>query len=388
MYQIGEKEIEAVAKIIRGKKLFRYGPRSQCARFEERYANYIGVKYARLVTSGTEALRAGLIGLEVGPGDEVIVPAATYMATALAVLAAGAVPVIVDVDESLTLSPKAVEKAIGPCTRALLPVHMWGLPCDMNALMRIARKHNLVVVEDACQAGGGGYRGKKLGSIGHMGCFSFNYYKNISCGEGGAYVTNDDDAERRAQCVNECCGFYWNNERPDEHHFASSGSRMSEILAAIMNVQLGRLDKIIAGTRRQKKQILEGLADTKLKPIKANSLDDECGTDVGFILPTRGAATAFSQRVLNSVIAGQTGRHVFTEWDPVLKQKGGHHPAVDAYCMKENSKCRRNYPADLCASSLDLLNRAVLLKTKPDAKKHETNALIETFRKAAKEVLG
>lgn len=388
MYTIGQKEIEAVAKVIRSKQLFRYGPRSQCARFEKRYAQYIGVRHARLVPSGTEALRAALIGLGIGPGDEVIVPAATYMATALAVLAAGAIPIIVDVDESLTLSPKAVQQAIGPRTRALVPVHMWGLPCAMDALMRIAKKQNLLVIEDACQAVGGGYRGKKLGAHGHMGCFSFNYYKNMCCGEGGAYVTNDEAADRRAQCVNECCGFYWSTERPDEQHFASSGSRASEVHAAILSVQLGRLDKIIAGTRRQKRMILAGLADTDLEPIHANSPDDECGTDVGFLLPTKDAAVRFSSLIPKSVIAARTGRHVFTEWDPVLKRKGGHHPAVDPYWMKENSKCRTTYPSDLCLASLDILNRAVLLKTKPDAKRHETNALIEVFRNAATEVLG
>jgi dTDP-4-amino-4,6-dideoxygalactose transaminase len=386
MHIIGEKEIEAVAKVIRSGKLFRYGVGHECDRFERRYEKYLGVKHARMTTSGTEAIRAALIGLKVGPGDEVLVPACTYMASALGVLAAGAIPVIVDIDESLTLDPKAVEKAIGPRTRAILPVHMWGLPCNMRALMGIARKHKLLVIEDACQAVGGGYRGKKLGSIGHAGCFSFNYFKNLSCGEGGAYVTNNETVARRGQCVNESCEIYWSDEASDEDHFASSGSRASEIGGAIMNVQLGRLDPLIRSLRRQKKRILEETKDTGLKPIKANSIDDECGTHLAFMLQDTKSATAFSKQ-LKGDIAGQTGRHVFTEWLPVLNHRGGPCPALNPYLMKENRPCRKKYSKGMCAQSLDILNRTVLLTLKHDAKRADVTKFIKRIGQAAKSVL-
>ncbi len=185
MYRIGTQEAQAVAQVIRSGKLFRYHAGGQCEKFEQRYAEYVGVKHAGLTSSGTTALTAALAGLDIGPGDEVIVPAYTYMATAIAVLAVGAIPVVIDVDESLTLSPSALDEAIGPRTRAVIPVHMIGLPCDMRAIMRIARRRKLKVVEDACQAVGGGYEGKMLGGIGHAGAFSFNYFKNMTCGEGG-----------------------------------------------------------------------------------------------------------------------------------------------------------------------------------------------------------
>ena len=388
MYRIGQKEVDAVAKVILKGRMFRYSnSRSECAKFERRYAKYLGVEQVSMVASGTDALRAALVGVGVGPGDEVIVPACTYMASAIAVLAAGAIPVVVDVDESITLDPKALKKAIGPRTRAVMPVHMWGLSCDMDAIMRVAKKHKLWVVEDACQAVGGGYEGRKVGSIGHVGGFSFNYYKNMSSGEGGAVVSSDENIMWRAQCTNECCRFYWDGRDPNRDIFASAGSRASEIEGAIMNVQLTRLDPMIRAMRRQKKRILKETADTGLQPIKANSLDYECGTHVMYLLPTCEAAEQF-RSLVGGTIAGQTGRHVYTEWDPILQHKGAHHPALNPFLMKENRQCRKKYSKDMCARSLDILNRTVMLATSPDHKRAQTAGLIKRICAAAKEVIG
>ena len=185
MYRVGQKEVDAVARVLLSGELFRYHIGGECERFEKRYAKYVGAKHCRMTSSGTTALTAVLGGLGLGPGDEIIVPAQTYMATAISVLSVGAIPIIVDIDESLTLCPQSVDEAVGPKTRAVIPVHMWGLSCDMDGLMAVARKHDLLVIEDACQAVGGGYEGRKLGSIGHAGAFSFNYYKNMTAGEGG-----------------------------------------------------------------------------------------------------------------------------------------------------------------------------------------------------------
>src|SRR5436305_1326928 len=140
MYEAGQSEIDAIAKVIKSRKLFRYTEGSQCARFEHRWAKHLGVKFAHMTSSGTAALTAALAGLGIGPGDEVLVPAHTYMATAVAVLAVGAIPVIVDVAESIMMDAAALENAVGPCTRAVIPVHMWGGVCDMDAIMAIARR--------------------------------------------------------------------------------------------------------------------------------------------------------------------------------------------------------------------------------------------------------
>ena len=163
MYIVGEEEIEAVARVLRSGALFRYGVGSECDRFEARYAEFLGVKHFALAASGSNALAAAMFAVGLGPGDEVIIPAHTYMATATSVLSVGAIPVIVDVDESITLDPAAFEDAIGPRTRAVVPVHMWGAACNMNAIMEIARRHKLIVIEDACQGVGGSYEGRRFG---------------------------------------------------------------------------------------------------------------------------------------------------------------------------------------------------------------------------------
>ena len=193
MYEIVQDEIDAVTAVLRSGQLFRYrgGEGGQADTCEKRLVELCGCKYALVVTSGTAALICALVGLNIGPGDEVIVPAYTWLASAGAVLNVGAIPVLANVDESLTLDPADFERRIGPRTKAVIPVHMGGRPSNMDAIMDVAQRHGLHVVEDACQAIGGSYRGRRLGTIGAAGAFSFNQFKTISCGEGGALLTSD-----------------------------------------------------------------------------------------------------------------------------------------------------------------------------------------------------
>lgn len=235
MLRFGQKEIEAFTKVALSGKLFRYQQQGECGRFERRYGRHLGVKYVRMTSSGSTALAAALAGLGIGPGDEVIVPAHTYMATAVSVLAVGAIPVIVNIDESITLDPVALDDAVGPQTRAVIPVHMWGVVCEMDAIMTVARKRNLLVVEDACQCVGGGYNGRMAGAIGHAGAFSFNYFKNMTAGEGGAFVTNDEQAFKHGECMVDCCSFFWTGRQEEIRPFTAAGARASEFSGAIMN---------------------------------------------------------------------------------------------------------------------------------------------------------
>ncbi|MFH1567906.1 MAG: DegT/DnrJ/EryC1/StrS family aminotransferase, partial [Gemmatimonadota bacterium] len=319
MYRIGEAEVNRVRRLIESGRMFRYGKGGECSQFERDWARYVGAKHARLSRSGTSALYTALVGLGVGPGDQVIVPAYTYMATALAVLGAGAIPVVADVDESLTLSPKDVERRLTPHTRAIIPVHMVGLPCDMARLMAVARQHDLLVLEDACQAVGGGYRDRKLGSIGHAGAFSFNFFKNISCGEGGIFVTSSPAVCDRGSVAVDCCSFYWNPEedRP-ELQFAGHNFRASEFEGAILNVQLGRLEGILTRMREHKKQVLEAGKEAGHRSIRNHSLDHECGSHAGFLFKTEAEARAFAtglqRQKVGAFLPMDTGRHVYTRW--------------------------------------------------------------------------
>ena len=389
MYRIGKQEVEAVNDVLASGKLFRYGIGTACTEFEKRYGEFLGVRNVLMTSSGTTALTAALAGNKIGPGDEVLVPACTYIATAIAVLSVGAIPVVIDVDESLTMDPLAAEAAISSHTKALLPVHMWGLVADMDAIMAVAKRHNLKVIEDACQCVGGGYKGQMVGSIGDAGAFSFNYYKNMTCGEGGAVVTNDDNAFPRMGCMIDCCSFYWKGRENTDMNdlFVASGSRASEVEGAIMNVQLDRLPGIIASMRKQKMRILHELEDTKLVPAKYNSIECDCGTHVAFQFPTAEVALAFAKKISPCFIAGRTGRHVYTEWDPLFRKQVAPHPAMNPYFFKENAECRKELTKDQCAKSLEILNRTVLIPTHPDNTDEKVSGIIANIRSAANATL-
>jgi dTDP-4-amino-4,6-dideoxygalactose transaminase len=386
MYRFGQEEIDAVARVARSGKLFRYGMGGECERFERRYAKYLGVKHAGMTSSGTTALTAALIGLGIGPGDEVIVPAHTYMATAVAVLAAGAIPVIVDVDQSICLSPDALDDAVGPCTRAVIPVHMWGQVCDMDAIMRIARKRKLLVLEDACQAVGGGYEGRMAGSIGHAGAFSFNYYKNMTCGEGGCIVTSDDEVFQRASCATDCCRFYWDGRDTSFRGFSASGSRASEFEGAILNVQLDRLGDMVRRMRRQKKRILRqtarAAAAAGIRPVPLHSPDYECASYTMFTCAQTDQATKFAELTGGTILA-KTGRHTCNEWDPILSMRGAGHPDMDPYNLPANRRCRRRSDPSQWAASLPIIQRTVMIANHPDRSEQDLAALIVKIRSAS-----
>jgi len=367
MYAVGQEEIDALTRVIQTKALFRYGVGHECDRFEERYARYLGIKHFALAASGSNALVAGMIGLGLGPGDEVLIPAHTYMATATSVLTCGAIPVIVDIDESLTIDPKSIEAAIHPRTRAIVPVHMWGTACDMAAIMDIARRHNLLVIEDACQGVGGGYEGRKFGTIGNAGGFSFNYFKNMTAGEGGGIAMNDDSVAERARCAIDPCHFYWHGRNEADKPFAGNGARPSELMGAMLNVQLDRIDGMIGAMRKERDRILGGtasLGNLGLKPAPLHSPGYDCATQVMYTLPSAADAERFV-KIFPSVIAGKTGRHNYTEWDQVLMGAGAAHPLMNPYNMPANAECRRTYSKDMCQRSLDILNRTVMVPTNP-----------------------
>jgi dTDP-4-amino-4,6-dideoxygalactose transaminase len=306
------------------------------------------------------------------------------------VLAAGAIPVIVDVDESITIDPQAIEDAIGPCTKAVIPVHMWGAACNMNAIMDIARRRNLIVIEDACQGVGGGYEGRKFGSIGHLGAFSFNFYKNMTSGEGGGVAVNDDRLAKRVRGAIDPCHFYWHGRDGEEKPFAGNGARASELMGAMLNVQLDRIDGMVGSMRAEKKRILAGTAafgNLGLRPSPMNSADHDCATHVMYTMPSADAAQRFV-KVFPSVIAGKTGRHTYTEWDQILIREGAAHPAMNPYLMPANARCRMDYSKDMCARSLEILDRTVMVPTNPEHTDAQIDDTIHNIGVASRVALG
>src|SRR5439155_516056 len=261
--EVGDEELAALERVIRSKNLFRYygvgdGPQ-EVAAFEREFATHMGVRHALCVNAGSSALICGLIGAGVGPGDEVIVPAYTWNATPNTVLACGALPVLAEVDESLTLDPTDVERRLTPQTKAILAVHMRGAPADMRALTALAERHGLVLVEDVCQAAGASFEGRRLGTFGDAGAFSLQFNKIITTGEGGVVITDRDDVYDLAIDVHDCAGSVRRGEGLPR--FPGWNFRASELTGAVARVQLRRLDGLLERMRGGHRRLSAHAAD-------------------------------------------------------------------------------------------------------------------------------
>ncbi|MDA0746047.1 MAG: DegT/DnrJ/EryC1/StrS family aminotransferase [bacterium] len=236
-----EKEVEAVTRVARSGK-WQYGLGNEGQELEEQFAEWIGAKHAIATINGTETMTLALKAAGIGPGDEVIMPTTTFIACPLCVLLAGAVTVPVDIDPSnLAMDPKAVEAAITERTRAIMPVHLAGIPADIDAIMEIAKRHNLIVIEDTAQAQGSEWKGKKAGTIGDFGSYSFQTAKTMVSGDGGM-ITTDDKA------LADLCRSYRQFGLPQgDHSYAVTGGnyRISEFVAAVLKVQLGRVNELV-----------------------------------------------------------------------------------------------------------------------------------------------
>lgn len=392
MYIIGKEEVDAVQRVIESKQLFRYrgGEGGESETFEQEWSEKIGVNHTVAVTSGTAALILGLVGMGIGPGDEVIVPAYTFMATALAPLAVGAVPVLAEVDESLTLDPKDVEAKITPRTKAILPVHMVGLPCNMDAIMEIAARHDLKVLEDACQADGGSYGGKRLGAIGDAGAFSYNHFKIMTCGEGGALVTDDREIYERALIFHDGgCSFRDHAPNMQTPFFAGWNFRINEILSAILRVQLTRLDGMLEAMLAEKRtlvNVLDGAGPFTFNPI--HDVEGDCGTTLALLFEEEPTMRAFLAGCEEEGVRADTpidsGRHVYTNWEPVLQKQGSHNPAFDAYKLAETEV---TYTKDMCPTTLDVLSRTAYLYTDPQRERAELEAMVEKVRRVGERMV-
>lgn len=385
MYRIGQEEIDEITKVINSKQLFRYGDPSQghlqeVDRFEEEWAEKIGTKYALLMCGGgTAALTCALAGLGIGPGDEVIVPAYTWLATASSVLAVGAIPVLADVDETLALDPVDAEKKIGPNTRAVIPVHMVGRTADMQSIMDVARKHGLKVVEDSCQMVGGSYKGKRTGSWGDVGAFSFNWHKIITTGEGGALVTDNQEAYERAYIFHDTgTPFRLKASELRVPIFVAQQYRADEIMGAIARVQARRLDGILADLRRIRKRYEAELADC-LRLAPNNDFEGDCGVCAAFQFDSEAQARAFGQGGLPI----DSGKHVYTNWEVLATKSVMHHPDMNPFNFPANQGLRMNYGEDVCSRTLDLLRRTVFCGINPDWTDEQVDASIAACRDAA-----
>ncbi len=394
---IDEREEQAVLEVLRSKRLFRYyGPNpasSKVEEFEKKFASTVGVKYALGVNSCTNALTIALLAAGVQPGDEVIVPAYTFVASAAAIVAANAIPVIVEVDDSFTIDPAEVEKNITAKTKAIMPVHMRGASCDMDRIMDIAKRYGLKVIEDVAQSNGGTYKGKALGSIGDAGCFSFQFHKVITAGEGGAITTNDKTLINRAKALHDT-GANWRDDDTVEDRnqypvFPGFGCRMNELIGAIMLVQLERREALLKTMKNYGKQIIDGIKDIPgVKIRRSNAPDGDIHVCLMLIMPTRDKAQEVSKALkAEGIGAGTMGSkgvpdwHVYMHWDHILNRRGNNDSGFP-FTLSD-----RVYDRDMCPKTIDLLQRVVHMNVNPLLSQQDVDETAEGLRKVLTQLL-
>ena len=382
VFQVGESAKAEIRAILDRQEpapnagnFFRYyNPRSKSQLFEQQVAAKVGSPHVLAVNSGTSALIAALVGAGIGPGDEVIVPAYTFFASASAIVVAKAIPVIVEIDETLTLDPAAVEKAITPRTRAIMPVHMLGLPSKMDELLAIARRHKLRVIEDTAQAFGGKYRGRYLGTLGDAGCVSLDAYKVIGTGEGGLILTGDVWLYTRAQSYHDTAACWrpdrFARERKPGELFCGENYRMPELCAAVGIAQLRKLDWVNERTRAAWRTIRN---ETRLPScarwVEANDADGVCGYSVGMLFETSAQAhKAISAGIgLGGLAAKDTQGvrdwHVYWNWEHILEQKTATAEGCPFRCPHAGPLPA--YAADMCPRTRDIMLRLATMGTHP-----------------------
>ncbi len=357
MYRIGQEEIDAVARVINRGELFKTTENGETFYFEQEMRDFFDVTRVIPMTSGMAALESALIAMGVGPGDEVIVSAYTYIANAVAVIKAGAIPVVAEVDESLSIDAKDVEKKITPRTKVIVPTHMLGYPSNMDAIMEVAKKHNLMVLEDSCQAVGGSYKGKRLGTVGDVGALSFNFWKNISAGEGGALLTNNKDIYEKALIYHDCCAVAYFGKQLEGLStplFCGDEFRTNEITSAIMRVQLTRLDGILADLRKNKKLLAQALSG-HFEFAPQNDPEGECSNVITLKFDSPEKAHDYFDKNGLIMIPAMMGKHIYSAWDMLIEKRGALHPRMNPFFFEEN-KNAPEYKAGSCPESDRILN--------------------------------
>ncbi len=399
--EIGEEEKREVIEAINRKYLFRYyGPEkypSKVREFEKKFAEKVGAKNALAVNSCTSALITALVACGIGPGDEVIVPGYTFFASCAAVVAAKAIPVITEVDETLTIDPDDVEKKITPSTKALVVVHMRGVPCDMDKIMALAEKHNLRVIEDVAQAVGGTFKGKYLGTFGNCGCFSFQYHKIITAGEGGMVIADDKKTYDRCMSFHDTAACWrpdrFAEERYEGELFCGMNFRMSEITGAVMLAQLSRLDKLLSLMRRNQARILEGIKGTegiKVRPV--NDSQGDVGICLMFYLRDSSKVNKFVQALQAEGVdatgvynSGIPDWHIYAHWNHVIEKKTPTPKGCPWTCPFHKGE-EVKYSADMNPNTLEYLSRVVHLDIPSQLTLEECDMISKGINKVAAEL--
>ncbi|HEY1494264.1 MAG TPA: DegT/DnrJ/EryC1/StrS family aminotransferase [Candidatus Solibacter sp.] len=377
-----DKERTQLDEVLESRRPFRFAnplDRSKVALFENEYAARMQTKYALAVTSGTAALHTALAALEVGPDDEVIIPAWTWYSCYATVIQVGALPVFAEIDESFNLDPADIERKITPNTRVIMAVHLQGNPVDMDAILAIARKHKLKVLEDASQSVGASYKGRPLGSMGDIGIYSLQQSKTITAGEGGAVVTNDPNLFERAVRFHDVTV---RRDFPAKlHYMPGLNYRMNEFSGGVLLAQVRKLDTIIGNVRRNARHVYDGIRD--LPGARLRKLPDPAGElGTGVFLEFRSSAERqrFSEAMkAEGVPVSPPAGSVILPIVPEIEQKVTVTPRWPSFASERGRSIR--YGRECCPRTIDILGRFAGVMMGPKYTERDTADAVNALRK-------
>ena len=377
-----DKERAQLDEVLESRRPFRFAnplDRSKVALFENEFAARMRTKYALAVTSGTAALHTALAALEVGPGDEVIIPAWTWYSCYATVIQVGALPVFAEIDESFNLDAADIERHITPNTRVIMAVHLQGNPADMDPILAIARKHKLKVLEDASQSVGASYKGRPLGSMGDIGVYSLQQSKTITAGEGGAVVTNDPYLFERAVRFHDVTV---RRDFPAKlHYMPGLNYRMNEFTGGVLLAQVRKLDTIIGNVRRNAGRVYDGIRD--LPGARLRKLPDPAGElGTGVFLEFRSAAERqqFSEAMkAERVPVSPPAGSVVLPTVPEIEQKVTVTPRWPSFASERGKSIR--YGRECCPRTIDILGRFAGVMMGPKYTERDTADAVSALRK-------
>lgn len=383
-----EKERAELLDVLDAQSPFRwYGAHTpaKVLQFEKEFAACMQTKYALAVTSGTAALQCAVAALEIGPGDEVILPAWTWHSCFNAVVLAGALPVCAEIDESFNIDPNAIEKHITPQTKVIMAVHLQGNPCHMDRILAIAKRHNLRVLEDCAQSVGASYRGRPVGSMGDIGIYSLQLNKTITAGEGGVVVSNDPVLFERASRFHDLGGFRAPHQQVTGEArldwFFGANFRLNEFSGGVLLAQTRKLDRIVSAVRGNARLVQAGIRD--LPNLKYRLLPDpqgELGTGVFIDFGTRERCDRFLAAMkAENVPAAKPGGSVILPTLPHVIAKKTIHPNWPSFQSPRGKAIR--YGADTCPRTIDILGRFGGVLMDPKYTRKDLDDIIAALRK-------
>ncbi len=383
----GKEEREQILDVLDNGVLFRYNNDAErngvwkAKTLEKEFAEYHGAKHCHLVSSGTAADAVSLASVGIGAGDEVICPPFTFIAPVEAVINCGAVPVFGEIDETLCLSAKGIEAAITPRTKAVLLVHMVGAMAQIDEIVEVCNKHNLILIEDTAQALGGSFKGKMLGTFGKVACYSFDFFKLITAGEGGAVITNDDEVYNTAHMWSDHGHSHIGNNRgAEEHPIMGTNYRISELHAAVGLAQFRKIDTIIENQRKNKKVLKDYLK--KFSQVTFRPLPDEDGDSATFLnifLPSQAEAEKVAGELAAEGVPAaywyHNNYHFIKNWTHLKNHKFSGKPAM---LLNENMP---DYNSVVLPQSEDVVSRLISIQIKVLSTPEELQTLCEKFDK-------